>query len=123
MNGKYGPMSGERGVILITTIIILTFLTVLGMSLITFLFSRATQSQIQLDRVKALYLAEAGISKAIWELRYELDPDGDGPGNMPETKLGDGVFWTRHNFQASTITATGQVNKVQRTVQIKYSAI
>ncbi len=123
MSGKYGLGRSQRGVILITTIVIFTFLTVLGMSLITFLFSRGTQSQIQLDRVKALYLAEAGIAKAIWELRYELDPDGGGPGNISETKLGDGTFWARHNFQASTITATGQVNKVQRTVQIKYSAI
>jgi type II secretory pathway component PulK len=117
------PLTGRRGAALITTIIILTFLAVLGMSLVAFLFSRTAYSQMQLDRLKALYLAEAGISKALWELRFDIDPDGDGQGNIPKTKLGDGLFWTRHNFQTSTITGTGEVNKARRVVQIKYSAI
>lgn len=114
---------GKRGAVLITTIIILVFLAVLGMSLVAFLFSRVSCSEMQLDRLKALYLAEAGISKAIWELRYDIDLDGGGPGNIPKTKLGDGEFQARHDFQTSAITATGEVNKVKRTVQIKYSAI
>jgi len=113
----------RKGAVLITVIIILVFLTTLGMSLVAFLFSRAVYSQVQLDRLKALYLAEAGLSKAIWELRYDVDPDGDGQGNIPRTKLSDGRFWTRHNFQTSTLTSTGEVNKVRRIVQIKYSAI
>lgn len=113
----------KKAAVLITTIIILAFLAVLGMSLIAFLFSRTAYSQTQLDRLKALYLAEAGISKAIWELRFDIDPDGDGQGNIPKTKLGDGFFWARHNFQTSTLTSTGEVNKARRTVQIKYSAI
>jgi len=114
---------GRQGAVLITVIIILTFLAVLGMSLIAFLFSRTAYSQMQLDRLKALYLAEAGISKAIWELRFDVDPDGDGQGNIPKTKLGDGRFWVRHNFQVSTLTSTGEVNSTRRVVQIKYSAI
>lgn len=118
-----GRLIGRRGAVLITTVIILLFLAALGMSLITFLYSRLAYTQMQLDRLKALYLAEAGISKAIRELRYDLDPDADGTGNLPQTKLGDGLFWVRHNFQTSTITSTAEVNKVRRTVQIKYSAI
>jgi hypothetical protein len=115
--------TNKRGAILITVIIILAFLAVLGMSLIAFLFSRTAYSQMQLDRLKSLYLAEAGISKAIWELRFDVDPDGDGPGNIPRTKFDDGFFWTRHNFQTSILTGIGEVNKVRRIVQIKYSAI
>jgi len=114
---------GKQGAVLITTIIILAFLAVLGMSLVAFLFSRTAYSQMQLDRLKALYLAESGISKALWELRFDVDPDGDGQGNIPRTKLGDGLFLSRHNFQTSTITGIGEVNKVRRIVQIKYSAI
>jgi len=114
---------GKQGAVLITVIIILTFLAVLGMSLIAFLFSRTAYSQMQLDRLKSLYLAEAGISKAIWELRFDVDPDGDGQGNIPKTKLGDGKFWVRHDFQVSTLTSTGEVNSARRVVQIKYSAI
>lgn len=119
----FNEPTNQRGAVLITTIIILTFLAVLGMSLIAFLFSRTAYSQMQTDRLKALYLAEAGISKALWELKFDVDPDGDGQGNIPRTKLGDGGFWTRHNFQTSTITSTVEVNKIERTVQIKYSAI
>jgi len=78
---------------------------------------------MQLERLKAFYLAESGISKAIWELRFGTDPDGDGGGNLPKTKLGDGYYWTRHDFQNSTLTSTGEVNKVKRTVQLKYSAL
>ncbi len=114
---------GRNGAVLITTIIILAFLVALGMSLIAFLFSRTAYSQMQLDRLKSLYLAEAGISKALWELRFDIDPDGDGQGNIPKKKLGDGFFWARHNFQTSTLTGTGEVNKARRVVQIKYSAI
>lgn len=116
-------MSGRRGAILITTIIVLSFMSVLGMSAISLLHSRMSYAQVQLDRLKALYLAEAGIYKAIWELRFDIDPDSDGSGNIPRTKLGDGAFWTRHNFQTATLTATGEVNRIRRRIQIKYSAI
>jgi len=93
------------------------------MSLIAFLHSSTSYSQVQLDRLKAIYLAEAGLAKSIWELRYDIDTDGNGVGNILRTKLGSGEFWSRHNFQASTITATGEVNRSRRTLQIKYSAI
>jgi len=122
-NVKHQTPNSERGTVLLTAIIILTFLAVLGMSLIAFLFSRVSYSQLQLDRLKALYLAEAGIFKAIWELRFDIDPDGDGQGNISKTELGDGYFWTRHNFQSSTLTSTGEVNKIRRVVQLKYSPI
>lgn len=115
--------NNKKGVILITTIIILLFLSVLGMSLLAFLFSSYSYSQTQLDRLKAMYLAESGIARAIWELRYDIDLDANGVGNITNVKLGDGEFWVRHNFQTATITATGEVNKSKRILQIKYSAI
>jgi len=110
-------------VILITTIIILVFLAVLGMSLVAFLYSRTQSTQMQLDRLKALYLAESGIAQAIWELRFDVDLDNNGGGNIARTKLGDGYFWAKHDFQAATLTATAEVNQARRTVQIKYSAL
>lgn len=118
LNGKK-----NKGAILITTIIILVFLSVLGMSFVAFSFSRTSYSQMQLERLKAFYLAEAGIFKSIWELRYGVDPDGDGEGNIPKTKLGNGQYWTRHDFQNSTLNSTGEVNNTRRTVQMKYSAL
>ena len=99
------------------------FLSVIGMSLITFSLSRSTYSQMQLDRLKAFYLAEAGIAKAIWELRHDTDIDGNGTGNISKTALADGFFQTRHNFQNSTLTATGEFNEIERVIQLQYSAL
>ncbi len=112
---------GEQGTILLTVIVMLVFLAVMGMSLLGLLFSRATITFLELDRLKAFYLAEAGIAKSINELRLNIDYDGNGIGNISRMKLGDGVFWARHNFPTFTITATGEVNKIKRTIQIKYS--
>ena len=113
----------EEGAVLITVIIILLFLAVLGMSLTAFLFSRSVTNTMELDRLKALYLAEAGFSKAIYELRWDIDPEANGVGNISPTKLGDGTYEVRHNFQTSTLTSLGKVNKIRRVVQIRYSTI
>lgn len=117
------PIKNKRGVILITTIIILLFLSVLGMSLLAFLFSSLSYSQAQLDRLRAMYLAESGLARAIYELRYDIDLDGNGVGNIKETDLGGGLLSARHNFQTSTLTAIGEFNHSKRVFQIKYSAI
>jgi Tfp pilus assembly protein PilX len=113
--------SHNKGTILLTVIIVLIFLAVLGMSLLGLLFSRTTLATLAIDRLKAFYLAEAGIAKSINELRTDIDSDGNGIGNVLATKLGEGRFWATHNFQTSTITAVGEVNKVKRTLQIKYT--
>jgi len=127
MKGK-NPLNGRicgknNGSVLISVIIVVSFISILGMSLIALLFSRMTYSALQLERLKANYLAEAGISRSIWELKFDLDADGDGVGNVSRTRLGDGYFWARHDFQNSLITATGEVNGFKRTFQIKYSSI
>ncbi len=91
------------------------------MSLLGLLFSRMTLSLLNIDRLKAFYLAEAGIAKSINELKKDTDDDRNGVGNIKPSKLGDGVFFASHNFQTSTITAVGEVNHVKRTIQIKYT--
>ncbi len=111
----------DKGAILLTVIVVLVFLSVMGMSLLGVLFSRATISLLEIDRLKAFYLAEAGIAKSINELRHNIDYDNNGMGNISQMRLDNGVYWARHNFQTSTITASGEVNKVKRTIQIKYS--
>ncbi len=123
MNPRSRQTGKESGAVLITTVIILSFLSVLGMGMLALLYSRTVYSEMQVDRLKALYLAEAGISRQIWELRHGADPDGDGVGNIPWTNLGEGRFRTTHDFQASLMTSTGEVNKAFRKIQIKYSAI
>jgi len=111
----------KQATVLLTIIIVLLFLGVLGMSLLGFLFLRTTSSTLAIDRLKAFYLAEAGIAKSINELKKEVDYDHNGIGNIAPCKLGDGVFWAQHDFQTSTITATGEVNGIKRSLQIKYA--
>ncbi len=127
-NGETMPkktlQSGRnKGAVLITAIIILVFLSVLGMSLITYLYSRQARSTLELDRLKALYLAEAGISQSIYELRWDRDLDNNGVGNVLDAQLGGGAYKAIHNFQTSTITGIGEYNKVRRIIQIRYSAL
>jgi hypothetical protein len=76
-----------------------------------------------LDRLKAYYLAESGIAKAVHELKHDKDFDNNGIGNILRVKLAGGTYKASHNFQASIITATGEYNHVKRTIQIKYSAL
>lgn len=113
----------KRGTILLTVIVVLLFLGIMGMSLIGFLLSRTMSSTLATDRLKAFYLAEAGIAKSINELKKDKDYDGNGIGNIAPYKLGQGIFWSEHNFQTSTITAVGEVNKIRRMIQIKYAVL
>jgi len=116
-------MRPERGAVLIVSIIILLFLSVMGMALISYLYSQQVKVMLELDRLKAFYLAEAGISKSICELRRDSDEDGNGVGNVVKTQLGEGFYRAYHNFKNSTITGIGEYNQVSRRVQIKYSAL
>jgi len=116
-------VQSRKGSVLITVIIILVFLSTLGMSSIAYLYARSSKSTLELDRLKAFYLAESGISKSIHELRRDIDLDNNGVGNVLDTKLGGGTYKAIHNSQASTITGIGEYNKVKRIIQIKYSAL
>lgn len=123
MKEKCPVIGKEKGSVLLTTIIILSFLSVLAMSLAAFLFSRQLSERLQIDRLQALYLAEAGIAKSIYELKSDIDLDRNGVGNVIETPLGGGTYQARHNFQTSSITAEGKVGNIARTIQIKYTAL
>ena len=111
----------QRGSILFLTLIVLIFLTIFGGALMLMVFSRFTSTYLEYDRLKALYLAEAGISKSLWELKKGTDSNRDGLGNIPKTRLGEGYYWVTHNSQALTITSTGEANDVKRTVKIVYA--
>ncbi len=113
----------NKGSVLITTIVILAFLSVLGINLVVYLLSRSTKTNLELNRLKAYYLAEAGIAKAIHELKIDKDLDNNGLGNVLRASLGGGTYKASHNYAAATITATGEYNNVQRAIQMKYSAL
>jgi len=123
-SGDRGRMpADDRGMVLLTTVIILLFLSVLGMSLIAYLVSHGSEITLEVDRLKSLYLAEAGISQSLFELKRDIDVDNNGLGNVLRAPLGGGTYKAVHNFQNSTITGIGEYNAVKRTVQIKYSSL
>ncbi|MFH1655639.1 MAG: hypothetical protein ABH954_03405 [Candidatus Omnitrophota bacterium] len=83
-------------------------------------FSRFTSTYVEYDRLKALYLAEAGISKSLWELKQGIDLNQDGLGNIPRTRLGEGYYQVVHDLSALTIMSTGVSNDIKRVVRIQY---
>jgi len=106
---------------LISVLLLLAFLSLVGAALVNFTFNLLTLTNAETDSVKAIYLAEAGIASGIKELKEGKDTDQDGLGNIPARKLGDGYFIVKHNPEIFTLSATGVVNKIKRSVEINYS--
>lgn len=119
------PASGDRrrhsrGVSLITTVILLMFLGALGMALISAVYARLTAEMVEVDRLQAQYLAEAGLAQALHEIKTGLDVFGGGLGSVPVTALGTGAFKVDKDPRAGTLTSIGVVRDVRRVVVIKY---
>ena len=109
-------------------IIILT-ISLLGATLMTLFFNVLSLNQIELDRTKALYLAEAGIAKAIGALKTQagyVNPSVDSAAQsdmiVPSTKLNEGYFEVYNDYSQSTIVSIGKSNGVKRTIQVRYNA-
>lgn len=119
------PASGRRravrGVALLTLVILLTFLGSLGASLIAMVYARLIQVTLEIDRLQAQYLAEAGQAQALYEIKTGLDLFGtDGRGNIPPTALGPGYYMVTQNPDAKTLTCVGVVQNVRRVIVTKY---
>lgn len=116
------------------TVIILVGLTVI---LSTYLVMVRWQTRWNSDRYaseQALYLAEAGVNRAVWYLIHAA-PDGStdgswrtaaypavsGPGvtDPQEETLADGTYtlWVESSGSQVVITARGEVGLLNRTVQ------
>lgn len=112
--------SGEAGAALITLVIILLFLGSLGASLISFVYSRLTAVTLEVDRLQAEYLAEAGIAQGLHEVKTGLDVFGGGLGAIPVTLLGPGYYRVEIDPKTSTLTAVGIVRDVRRVIVTRY---
>ena len=111
--------TASRGATLLLAIIIISSLTLFGMSLVNLTLSRVSSVDLEVEKVKALYIAEAGIAKSLNELKKGIDPGGDGIGAIRETQFAEGVFEVTYNPAMFTFTSTGRVNKTERAVQLK----
>jgi len=112
----------SRGSILILVIIIFTTLATFSGILLGFIHTRFTAYQLEMDRTKALYIAEAGVSYAVWELKMNKDAEGNGYGNVGHIDFGGGYFSVTHNPDSRQIISTGTYNDVSRIVAIVYES-
>jgi len=116
-------MNDKKGVILLTGLIVMFFLSSVGLVLFSLVYTRFLSSNLYADMVKAQYFAESGISASLRELKMGTDSADDGIGDIDRTALGGGFFEARHDFRNRTIIATGISNGVKRTIQIKYASL
>jgi type II secretory pathway component PulK len=123
-------MPNQRGAILLLVLIVVLTISLLGATLIALFFSVLSSSHVELDRTKALYLAEAGIAKAVSMLRGQTGAAAaPSTGNssslrqiVPPTRLGDGYFQVYADFSQSAVISTGVSHGVKRVIQMKYEA-
>ena len=122
-NQENESRSSDQGSILIVCLIILATLTVYGTVLVSSVYERSLLVSLEVDRLQALYLAEAAIAKSLEEVKSMHDDDGDGLGNVSKKSLGRGVYYAEHDPSTLSITGVGIVNQVERRVRIYYEGI
>lgn len=119
-------MVTEKGAVLLIVLIVVLTISLLGATLISLFFNVLSSSQTELDRARALYLAEAGIAKAISVLKNQassLEVAGrNQDAIIPPTRLGEGEFEVYNDPSQSTIISVGKCHGVKRTIQVKYNA-
>jgi len=114
-------ISNRPGIALIGIIVMLFFFTSLGASLLGLVYSRLTSVVLEADRLKAEYLAEAGMAKALYERSTGIDTDGNGIGNIGVTYLGEGYYTVDHDPKGHSLLAVGIAHDIRRVSFIKYA--
>ncbi len=128
MPGKFPPtgnaassVRSEKGVALIITIIILLTLGALGAALSGMVNSRVLSATLEVERLQAAYLAEAGLAKALYEISNDRDISGkDGIGKIPPTPYGPGFFLVEHDPDSRSLLGMGVVGDVRRVIVSQY---
>ena len=116
-------LNNENGAILLIVLVVSLTISLVGATLFVLYYNVLTSSQVELYRAQAIYLAEAGIAKAVNMLKTQAG-SGDLATNeiVPQTKLGEGYFEVYGDLVESTIVAVGSSHGVKRQIQLKYNA-
>lgn len=114
-------LRNQRGIALITVVIMMISLALIGATLIEFAASVNLSSQTVMDEVKALYLAEAGISYGIHSLRNRAGSDKLKDEKLGPVPLGEGSFTVEFSFSESLMIATGTVHGVSKRLELQYN--
>ena len=126
----------NKGVALILTFIFMISLIIISASYLFMVTYDTRNASAQMNNDKALYLADAGLNKAVWYLTNTApDTSTDGswrttaypaasglnPTDSRQESLGDGTYtiWVEPEPLGSDImvTARGTVNNIERTVR------
>ena len=114
----------EKGVALITVIVVMLTMALIGAALAELSSSVSYSVDTILDETKARYLAEAGIAYALHELRNGADLSNTVDkvtGDPVYFPLGEGGYTVVYNASESLITCAGIVNGVKKTLQLQYN--
>ena len=122
MRGRNLTNGNRRGAILFAVLIVVLTVSLIGASLVALISSLALTNQFEVARAKALYLAEAGISQAVYQLKNQAIIVTSEEFFVPPTQLGDGTYEVRLDFRQSLMSSTGRVGGISRTVQLKYNS-
>jgi type II secretory pathway component PulK len=114
-------LGNQAGVALITTVILLLMLASLGAALIGLVQTRLNAVVLEVDRLQAVYLAEAGLARASYEQSKDRDVFGnDGIGVIPITPFGSGHFWVTQHPESRVLRGIGLVHDVRRVIINRY---
>ena len=113
-------VSGDQGIALITTIIILALLGSMGAALTVMVQNRLLSVTLEVDRLQAAYLAEAGLARALYEITKDRDTFGGGRGTIPPTGFGPGYFQVQQDPKSRTLLGLGVVRDIRRVIVNKY---
>ena len=122
MRGRSRTNGNRRGAVLFGVLVVLLTVSLIGASLVALLSSIALTNQYEVSRAKALYLAEAGISQAVFLLKSQAIIIGSEEYFVNPTSLGDGTYEVKLDFRQSLLSSTGKVGGITRTIQLKYNS-
>lgn len=93
----------------------------MGAALMGMVHSRLLSVTLEVDRLQAAYLAEAGLARALYEVTKARDEFGnDGIGAIPPTGFGPGYFQVQQDPKSRTLLGLGIVRDVRRVIVNKY---
>ena len=116
-------LKNQDGAILLIVLVVSLTVSLIGATLFILYYNVLTASQIELYRAQALYLAEAGIAKAMNMLKNQAGSTNLASNEIiPQTKLGEGYFEVYGDLAESAVIAVGSSHGVKREIQLKYSA-
>jgi len=113
----------NKGVVLLSVIIILLTMALIGASLVSFFTSLNLSVRATVDEAKAFYLAEAGIAHAIYMLKHQASAQMNYDEMAQAVSLGEGTYTVKVDINQSFIVSTGEVHDVEKTLQMQYSSL